>query len=457
MILLVFVSMRARSGNKDTGQYLMAGSNLGAVLGFFTFAATLFSAFTILGMPDFFRTHGVGSWMFIAISDAVMVFGIIWIGYYFRKKIKSENYYGMAGFMRQQYGSRLAGYVVFLGAFVFLVPYVAIQIRGVAIFFHQVFPEMMPVWVWAAGMVGVMLIYSETGGLKAIIYSDVLQGILMLAAIWILAWVCIDKIGGLEAMFSRVAATNPALLSLPGPKGLFDFQFLLGSMIGIMMLPFTQPQVSIRLVIMRNRFAMYRMAVGIGIFAFLVILPTVFLGMYGAVMYPGASTSEFLGNTLISDQPRFIAAFAMIGLLAAALSTADSQIFALGSEMRSLMRGDDAKLLLTTRIAIGFFAVTALIFALLTSDQLVLLARTSFTGTSLMAPMIFIGVFHPNARNFRWLPVLTAGALLLFISSQLGWAPEKIFQIRLELVLLAFLGLFCGGLYFFERAKTPVV
>lgn len=451
MILLIFVSMKARRGSRDSGQYLMAGSNLSAVLGFFTFAATLFSAFTILGMPDFFRTHGVGSWMFIAISDAVMVFGIIWVGYYFRKKIKSENYFGMAGLMRQQYGSRFAGYVIFFGAFIFLVPYVAIQIRGVAIFFHQVFPELAPVWVWATGMVVVMLLYSETGGLKAIIYSDVLQGILLLIAIWILAWVCIGKIGGLEAMFSKVEASNPALLSVPGPKGLFDFQFLLGSMIGIMMLPFTQPQVSIRLVIMRNRFAMYRMAVGIGFFAILVILPTVFLGMYGAVLYPDASTSEFLGNTLINDQPRFIAAFGMIGLLAAALSTADSQIFALGAEMRSLMRGDDARLLRTTRIAIGFFAVTALVFALLTSDQLVLLARTSFTGTSLMAPMIFMGVFHPNALNFKGLPVITAVALLVFISSQLGWVPVKIFQIRLDLMLIGLLGLYSGGLYFFDR------
>ena len=43
--LLVFFSTRTHSRTKSSKDYLMAGSNIGAVLGFFTFAATLFSTF----------------------------------------------------------------------------------------------------------------------------------------------------------------------------------------------------------------------------------------------------------------------------------------------------------------------------------------------------------------------------------------------------------------------------
>ncbi|MCB0608408.1 MAG: sodium:solute symporter family protein [Lewinella sp.] len=455
LALLVFLSAKARSRNKDSGQYLMAGSNIGAVLGMFTFAATLFSTFTILGMPDFFRTHGVGSWIFLAVSDGVMVFGIIWVGYYFRKKARSGNYFGMAGFMEQQFQSRFAGYVTFFGAFVFLIPYVAIQIRGVAIFFQEVFPGMLPVWGWSSAMVLVMLIYSEVGGLKAIIYSDMMQGILLLIAIWIIGAVCVSEVGGLETMFARVEESNPALLSAPGPKGLFDFQFLFGSMIAIMLLPFTQPQISTRIVIMRDRFSLYRMAVGIGFFIILVILPTAFMGMYGAILYPDAATSEFLGAVLVRDQPKIVAAFAMIGLLAAALSTADSQIFGLGSEIRSLMKGEDAKMVRTARISIGVFAVLALIFAVLTTDQLVLLARTSFAGTSLMAPMIFTGIFSSNAPKARLLLPATGIALLVFISSQMGWIPNMVFHFRLDLTLIGLLTLLAAGIQLFNQTKQP--
>lgn len=440
---LILLSYRARSKQKerDSKSYFLAGSNLGAFLGFFTFAATLFSTFTLLGMPDFFRTHGVGAWIFLAVSDAIMVFGIIWLGYYFRIKATESNYFGMSGYISQRFEVPWAGYVAFFGAFVFLTPYVAIQIRGVAIFLNAAFPEVLPMWVWASLIVAVMIIYSEIGGLKAIIYSDVLQGILLLIAIWVIGITCLNRMGGLESMFDQVEAKNAALLSTPGPNGLFSFQFLVSSAVAIVLLPFTQPQVSTRLAIMRDNRSLYRMAIGLGVFAILIILPTAFLGMYGAIQYPEASTADFLGNTLIHDQAVGIAALVMIGLVAAAISTSDSQIFALGGEIRSLLKGEDQRMMLISRICIAFFAITALVFAILSSDQLVLLARTSFAGTSIMAPMIFVAIFAPAPGKMQWLPVATLVALLVFIASQLGWIAGSIFGLRLDLLLLLVLAL----------------
>ena len=84
-------------------------------------------------------------------------------------------------------------------------------------------------------------------------------------------------------------------------------------MLAITLLPYTQPQVSTRLIIMKDVKSLHKMAVGIGFFAILVILPTAFMGMYGAVVYPDASTSEFLNKTFIADQSDFIGAVVMIG------------------------------------------------------------------------------------------------------------------------------------------------
>ena len=457
LALLVYLSIKARSKKKDSKSYLLAGANIGPVIGLFTFAATLFSTFTLLGMPDFFRTHGVGAWIFLAVSDAVMVFGIIGIGYALRKKARGDNYYGMAGFIGGRYQHRWAGIVTFIGAFLFLIPYVAIQIRGVAIFLNAAFPEVIPMWGWAVAMVVVMLAYSEIGGLKAIIYNDVLQGILLLVAIWIVGAKCLSHFGGISNMFEQIKNSNEALLSVPGPKGLFDFQFLLGSMIAITLLPFTQPQVSTRLIIMKDNRSLNRMAIGIGFFAILVILPTAFMGMYGAILYPDADASTFLSNTYIADQSDIIASLVMIGLIAAAISTSDSQIFALGGEIRSLFAGDDEKMLNRARIAIGVFAIISLIFALLTSDQLAILARTSFAGTALMAPMIFTGIFHENPEQLKFIPWVTLAAILLFVISLMGWIPGKVYGIRMDLLLLFLVSLVAviGALATRGRSAVP--
>jgi SSS family solute:Na+ symporter len=454
ILLLVTFTLLTKSKEKDSKTYFLAGGNLGTFFGLFTFAATLFSTFTLLGMPDFFRTHGVGAWIFLAVSDMVMVFGILWIGYYLRKKTRGQEYLGMAGFMEKCYESRLAGIVAFLGAFIFLIPYVAIQIRGVAIFLDEAFTDGPALWVYAVGMVVIMLIYSELGGLKAIIYSDTLQGILLLVVIWVIGIICLNKMGGLSATFEQIRQQNEALLSVPGPKGLFNFQFLFSSMVAICMIPFTQPQVSTRLIIMKSERSLFRTAIGLGTFAILVILPTVFLGMYGALYYPEASTSEFLGRTLIHDHPGFLGAFVIIGLIAAAISTADSQIFALGGETRSLLRGEDKSMVARARVAILVFAALSLIFALLSSDELVLLARASFAGTALLAPMIFTGIFYDRSRFLVSLPWLTTGAIIFSILSQLHLMAESVAGIRVDLFLLGVLTIYALVIIQIDKSRT---
>ncbi|NND33187.1 MAG: sodium:solute symporter family protein [Saprospiraceae bacterium] len=442
ILLLVAFTMLTKTKEKDSKSYFLAGANLGSILGLFTFAATLFSTFTLLGMPEFFRTHGVGAWIFLAVSDLVMVFILLWIGYHLRKKTRGQAYLGMAGFMEKCYESRLAGIVAFLGAFIFLIPYVAIQIRGVATFLQGASENGLPLWVYAVGMVVIMLIYSEIGGLKAIIYSDTLQGILLLIIIWMIGISCLNKLGGLTSTFEQINAQNEALLSIPGPKGLLNFQFLFGSMVAICMIPFTQPQVSTRLIIMKNERSLFRTAIGLGTFAILVILPTLFIGMYGAIKYADASIPEFQAQSLIHDQAGYLGAFMIIGLVAAAISTADSQIFALGGETRSLLKGEDKSMVKIARIGIFIFAGLALIFALKTSDQLVLLARSSFMGTALLAPMIFTGIFYERANRIITLPWLTLGAIIIFILTELDVTPKTFLAVRADLILLGVLGLY---------------
>ena len=143
----------------------------------------------------------------------------------------------------------------------------------------------------------------------------------------------------------------------------------------------------------------------------------------------------------------------LVGLLAAATSTADSQLFALGSELRSLLLLRGTSPLVITRIAIFCFGGAALAFSILSSDQLVLLARTSFAGTSLMAPMILAGIFVKKQLGMEivW---ATALGLALFLGSQLGWVPAKIGAIRLDLALLLSLGLLTLASWAVRRAKA---
>ena len=434
IILLILASSRAFKKNRTIDDYMLAGSNIGAILGVLTYAAALFSAFIFIGVPDFFRVHGVGAWIFLPVSDGMMFFMIFWFGYNLRKKAREIGYKGMAGMMRDIFGNKWAGYLVFIGAFLFLIPYVAIQIRGMSMFFTAIFPDMLPAWAWALIIVVIMLAYSELGGLKAIVFSDAVQGVLLLTVLSIIGYNCINHFGNVKELFNQVQQVDESLLSTPGPKSLFTTQFLIASFLAIVLLPMTQPQFSSRIVVMKSMKETYKMAGGVSIVALIVFVATAFIGMYGSVKYADSPTVEFVQNALLFDQPNFLAGLAIVGLFAAVLSTSNAQIFALGSEFRSLLKGDDKIVLARTKIALFIFALIVMFFSVIISDELVLLARVSFAGTSMLTPVILVGVLSKKAPG-KELLVISAIALFVFLFSVFELIPESVMGMRTDLGL----------------------
>ncbi len=443
---LVFFSYRSKRQNQVANDYVFAGANLGPLLGMLTFAATLFSTFTIMGMPDYFRLHGVGSWIFLAIADAAMFFFILWFGHKLRSRGMEHQYDGMSSLLSRCYQSRFAGWLYFVFVFLFMIPYVAIQIRGVGIFFEAIFPDFLPGWGWSVAIVTLMLIYSEIGGLRAIIYSDSLQATVLLVGIWIVGVACIQNAGGLTELFTQVRETHPELLSTPGPQDRLSFFYLLGSLFAIMMIPVTQPQVVTRLIIMQSTQKMHTMVISLGIFAFLVILPTAFIGLYGALNYADAPSREFQAQVLLFEQIAPVGAIIVIGLLAAAISTSDSQIFALGTEFRSITNQGKSENLKIMRLFVLFFGICALVFAINSGDQLVPLALASFKGTALFGPAILLALFAK--RSVGILPLIAVLiAEIIFVLYQFKIVPQNIGGIGTYVILFVSVGLVALGSY----------
>ena len=185
------------------------------------------------------------------------------------------------------------------------------------------------------------------------------------------------------------------------------------------------------------------MAIGLGVFAVLVILPTMFMGMYGAVLYPDIPRDEFIGHVLLYDQAPIIAALGLIGLIAAAISTSDSQIFALGTELRSLLTTDDKKALSITRVFIVIFGGAALVFSIISIEHLVTLALTSFSGTALLAPLILVGLLSKK-RPGLLIPISTIIALVIFLLSLAEVIPGVYGNIDIRMFLFVSMALISG-------------
>ncbi len=429
LIALIYSAYKSKKAIKNPKDYTLP--QIGIFLGFLTFSATLFSTFTLMGMPDFFRVHGVGAWIFLGVTDTALAFVLLWFGVALRKRYSKENFTNVSTVIKERYQSNLAVYIYRLGIFVFLIPYVAIQIKGISEFIDFSNILNIPVWAWATIFLATILVYSYFGGLKAIIISDAIQGLILLVVTSIIAYTCIKSIGGLSEVFDTIEISNPKLLSTPGPKNLLTSQFLLSSFIVIILMPISQPQLLTRIVIMNNVKDTKRMAIAVSVFAFLIILPTIFIGLFGAINFSKAETQEFLYNTLVMEQHSIIGALAIIGLIAAAMSTADSQLFAIQAEVAQNKKSKSIN-----KLFIVLFGVISLVLSIYTTQELVLLARVSFAGTALLAPMIFVSIFSKHNHN-NLLPLVTLFTLMIYLMANLTkLLPGTIFIFRLDILLL---------------------
>jgi SSS family solute:Na+ symporter len=142
-----------------------------------------------------------------------------------------------------------------------------------------------------------------------------------------------------------------------------------------------------------------------------------------------------------------VAALALVGLIAAGLSTTNAQIFALGSELRGLLNMEEQKVMRITKIGIFIFAVIALAFSEIIKDQIAMLARVSFAGTALMGPMILLGILSDRKVSslIIWSSFI---GLVVFLLSLAGVISNNVLGIRLDLFLFIALSIMAVITYF---------
>ncbi len=458
LLLLSYTSYLAnKEQNLDAKSFALGGGNLNIFLGVLTYSATLFSTFTLMGMPNFFRTHGVGAWIFLGVTDVAMAFLVILVGLKIHKVFKERGFFSVGTFLNESYNSKIASYVFIAGVFIFLVPYMAIQIKGISSFLEVSAPIKLSETYWSIVMLSIILTYSSVGGFKAIVYSDAIQGTILLIVIWFIGYNCIEHAGGIENLFIKVKATEPRLLSIPGPKGLLDFQFLFASFLAIIAMPITQPQLTTRLIAMKNEKTLKKMAPSVAFFAIAVILPAAFIGMYGSIKYADSTTQQFWHNVLVQDQSASLGALTLIGLIAAAMSTTDSQLFALGNEA-SIFLENNKNVQRNTKILILLFAIASLLFSIYSDTGLVQLARLSFTGTAILAPMILLSIYSKKEVKLSLLtPIMTLICLVFFVYSVfIADNFTKIKDIRVDLVIYIILTITALINYFYSKKAQTI-
>jgi SSS family solute:Na+ symporter/sodium/pantothenate symporter len=149
--------------------------------------------------------------------------------------------------------------------------------------FNQEYPDYaLGILIFALTVVA----YTTYGGFWAVTWTDVLQGLVIVAGAILLMVFALDRVGGLAQATATLRAHDPQLLTGPGPKNYlplslavsFFFLWTIGSM--------GQPVGMVRLMACRDTPTLRRALFMIGLFYTLIYLPLVVAFVCARALYP---------------------------------------------------------------------------------------------------------------------------------------------------------------------------
>jgi len=172
----------------------------------------------------------------------------------------------------------------------------------------------------------IIILYTLVGGYKAVAWTDLIQGILMLLGLIIVPIIAIDAAGGWSSVVAELRTQDPGLLTPWGPDGKSTI-----AMVGILSflavgLPFMGvPQLMVRFMSARSEKSLVpAMAISVTVIL-LFDLGAVLTGMAGRALFPGLEDPEgilpLISTTLLNP---VLGGIMMVVVLAAIMSTVDS-------------------------------------------------------------------------------------------------------------------------------------
>jgi SSS family solute:Na+ symporter len=410
----------------DLEDFLLYGRKAGFVVLYLTVVASFHSAFAFLGSGGFFYSQGVGFWA--AGTWTVLVGAITYVlGTRIWALGKAFGYITPADMLADFYESEGVRVAVALVSVVFTILYIQVQAQGLGYIINVASDGRISVELGTLILLVVAGAYLIAGGLRAVYWTDVLQGVWMYVAVWVGALVLsYELFGGPLELLRAVAAERPDLLSLPGPNGFFTPGMWIGMTVTLSFGIVFQPHIMIRYYTAVDGRTLKLLGATTPIYLMTLYIPTALVGLGGAVAMPGLEVPDrIFPELLFAYASPWLTGAILAGATAAAMSTLDSILHA---NMTVLTRDvyqryvatdrSQAHYVAVGRIIVGALLVVGYVLSVRSYDFLVVLVTLSGSGALQLMPAI-LGVCFSGRRTLTGAGVLAgiaAGLVALYVT-----------------------------------------
>ena len=257
-------------------------------------------------------------------------------------------------------------------------------------------------WNYQLGIIiGAVIVvaYCFSGGIRASIWTDSLQGILMIVSLWVLCIVSLIACGGFGELWAKLNAIDPTLTNwIPTNLPWGFFPYFLGWLVagfGVV----GQPHVLVRAMAI-DSVDNIALARNINFVCSLInFVAAVGIGLTARVLLPNLMTSAdpelALPNLSIELLPAILVGLMLAGIFAAAISTADSQILSCSAALSQDLVPSAANSYRKAKIATLVVIAIVLAIALITNNSVFALVIFSWSVLACaLGPLLVLRVWQ---------------------------------------------------------------
>ena len=433
----------SRRGSSSTSDFYLGGRKLGPLVTAMSAEASDMSSYLLMGLPGLAYIAGVAEVSFTIIGLAVGTY-LNFLLVSKRLRIYSERLGSITvpDYFSRRYGDsrHVLSLIAALVIIIFFVPYTASGFKAVGTLFSSLFG-----WDYHVSMLigaAVIIGYTVLGGFMAVSTTDLIQSIFMTIALIVIVLFGVNLAGGMGAVMENARAL-PGYLNVTqgynwseGTAGSFGTLSIVSTLawgLGY----FGMPHILLRFMAIRDkneikvsrRIASIWALVSMGV-AMLIGIIGYSVSVAGYIPMLGSSAeSETIIVKLADVMSQYGAFFAIVagiilaGILAATMSTADSQLLAAASSVSQDIAAEfmgiklsERKALLLARLTVIGIALVGLALAWNPNSSVFRVVSFAWAGFgAAFGPVMLLSIFWKRSNRAGAIAGMITGGAMVFI------------------------------------------
>ncbi len=439
-VLIAFLVRVKKSTNNNSFvfEYFIGNRALGGFVLAMTCIATYGSVSSFVGGPGQAYEVGFG-WVYMSavqVTSLFLLYGVM------GKKIalvgRKIHAVTVIDIIRARYKSEALANISAVIILLFFVAMMVAQFVGGAKLFEAATGQSYVVGLAIFGIVSIL--FTSIGGFRGVALTDTLCGIAMLVCIFVLGAGILGAGGGYESIMSSIASNNPELLE-PFGGGKMDAGLYLTQWLLVGVFTFALPQSVVRCLGFKDEKALKKaMVVGTIVIGIMMICVTS-LGVLahgvlsGSAKEMGVTVDDIIPLAIVKSLPSWAVGIAIIGPLAASISTVSSLLIMSSSSIvkdLSMHRKSEKDVNLSRISQLITFAIGLIVLALaiVPPDVIWKINMFAFGGLeSAFAWVFFFGLYWKRANKTGALASMILGVLSYCVAMGFGFKIFGLHQI----------------------------